>query len=163
MRSASCLPLKLVLAWRVENYCEGESVLKYVYIVYTLHLVYNYWNICNTQSRSTKTRQSLWHFMIPIQVSHFRQKVWRTPPQCTGVTPVCHVVFLFCHCRKGSHRQLLQHPSISRLEMVSEVWGTVLAPIGFLGRFVPNRFPFLSVESRHTLLVVVKAIIVGGV
>ena len=81
----------------------------------------------------------------------------------TGVTPVCHIVFLFCHCRKGSHRQLLQHPSISRLEMVSEVWGTVLAPIGFLGRFVPNRFPFLSVESRHTLLVVVKAIIVGGV
>ena len=139
--------------------------------LHCLHIVYKYRNICNTQSRSTRTRLSLWHFTIPILVKSFQAKVLT---YSTEITPVCQIVFLFCHCRKGSHRQLQQHPSVSRLELVTEILRTFLAPIGFLGWFVPNRFLFgtssrvwksarHTLESRHTLMVVVKVNIAGGV
>ena len=41
---------------------------KCVYIIYTLHVVFKYRIICNTQSKSTRTRQSHWHITIPILV-----------------------------------------------------------------------------------------------
>ena len=90
---------------------------------------------------------------MPILVKSFQAKVLT---YSTEITPVCQIVFLFCHCRKGSPRQLQQHPSISRLEMVTN-WGfeNILGADRIFGLIctesVSFRDEFQSLESRHTL------------